>query len=99
MTFTTEQAKRIIAACERETALRLKLWSPSRMDTAIRLSGVKGAALAVLDNLDGHEGFENAHGELMDELEAVDEHRLWEAMGAYDARPAESYVPPVGEAA
>lgn len=94
--ITAKQAERVIAACDRETELRLRLWSPSRFDTATRFADVKLAALGVIDGLEG------AEGELLDELEAVDCQPLWNALDEAtdsEAKAAESYVPPVGEAA
>ena len=82
--FTAHQAEALIRACEIETELRLRLangpFDGSRR-TAIRryLADVTNYATGVIDDLAGHEGFENSHRELQAELEAVDVHRLWVA--------------------
>lgn len=72
--FTRAQAQAVI-----ETAKRLAAAPHRKRAAMFPLAGVSSAAVRAIDNLDGHEGFEDAHTELQAELEAVDLFELWQA--------------------
>lgn len=95
--YTAEQAEALIRAAELETDLRLRLAGDSfteRLSIKRYLADVTRLAVEVLDDLAG-EGFEGAHEELADELEAVNVHRLWTAIARPEAFLAEDYFAPV----
>ncbi len=77
--FTYAQTEAILAACDSEIALRDRLWSMNIQPPRSRFADVRSGCLAVQDNLDGHEGFDNAHEELQAALDEVDCHPLWVA--------------------
>ena len=96
--FNAHQAEALLRACEIETELRIKLANgplEGSIRAAIRcyLAGVTNYAVGVIDDLAGHDGFEDSHRELQAELEAVDVHRLWVATARPEEFVEQDYFP------